>query len=50
MELVSPIEPPKQRLADSEITLRPWRLDDVQAFRAACEDDEIPRWMGFPSG
>jgi RimJ/RimL family protein N-acetyltransferase len=48
MGFAAPIEPPKHRLGDGDITLRPWRLDDVQAFCAACEDDELPRWTGFP--
>ena len=48
MGFVSPIAPPTHRLGDGDITLRPWRLDDVQAFCAACQDDEIPRWTGFP--
>jgi RimJ/RimL family protein N-acetyltransferase len=48
MGFVPPIEAPTQRLGDGDITLRPWRLDDLQAFCAACQDDEIPRWTGFP--
>ncbi len=32
-------------LHDSEIVLREWRLEDVDAVAAACSDPEIPRWI-----
>jgi RimJ/RimL family protein N-acetyltransferase len=32
-------------LRDSEIVLRDWRLEDVDAVTAACGDPEIPRWI-----
>ena len=27
--------------------LRPWRIDDVPAVTAACQDPEIARWLSF---
>lgn len=32
-------------LRDSDVVLRDWRLDDVDAVAAACSDPEIPRWI-----
>ena len=29
------------------VVLRPWRLEDVPAVTAACQDAEIARWLGF---
>jgi RimJ/RimL family protein N-acetyltransferase len=29
------------------IVLRPWRLEDVPAVTAACQDAEIARWLAF---
>ena len=29
------------------VVLRPWRLDDVPAVTAACQDCEIARWLAF---
>jgi RimJ/RimL family protein N-acetyltransferase len=29
------------------IVLRPWRLEDVPAVTAACQDAEIARWLSF---
>lgn len=29
------------------VVLRPWRLDDVPAVTAACQDREIARWLAF---
>jgi RimJ/RimL family protein N-acetyltransferase len=32
-------------LRDGDLELRPWTLDDVPAVVAACNDDEIRRWL-----
>lgn len=45
---VGPLEPPTPQLVDGDIRLRPWKVEDVEAFRVACEDPEVPRWTGFP--
>jgi RimJ/RimL family protein N-acetyltransferase len=29
------------------VVLRPWRIDDVQAVTAACQDAEIARWLAL---
>jgi RimJ/RimL family protein N-acetyltransferase len=29
------------------IVLRPWRIEDVPAVTAACQDPEIARWLAF---
>jgi RimJ/RimL family protein N-acetyltransferase len=29
------------------VVLRPWRIEDVPAVTAACQDAEIARWLGF---
>ena len=29
------------------VVLRPWRLEDVPAVAAACQDAEIERWLAF---
>jgi RimJ/RimL family protein N-acetyltransferase len=29
------------------VVLRPWRIDDVPAVTAACQDEEIARWLAF---
>jgi RimJ/RimL family protein N-acetyltransferase len=29
------------------VVLRPWRLEDVPAVTAACQDPEIERWLAF---
>jgi RimJ/RimL family protein N-acetyltransferase len=29
------------------VVLRPWRLEDVPAVTAACQDAEIARWLAF---
>jgi RimJ/RimL family protein N-acetyltransferase len=33
------------QLRDGDLELRPWTLDDVPALVAACNDDEIRRWL-----
>ena len=40
---------PDPPLRDGEIVLRAWRLSDVAALTAACQDPEIPRWTVVPS-
>jgi RimJ/RimL family protein N-acetyltransferase len=35
-------------LQDEDVGLRPWRMGDAEAFRAACQDREVPLWTGFP--
>jgi RimJ/RimL family protein N-acetyltransferase len=32
-------------LSGGAITLRPWRADDAAAVAAACDDDDVARWM-----
>ncbi len=39
---------PHPDLADGEIRLRRWSMDDAEAVRAAVQDPEIPRFMGIP--
>ena len=39
---------PDPPLADHEVLLRPWRLGDVPAVTAACQDPEISRWTVVP--
>jgi RimJ/RimL family protein N-acetyltransferase len=34
-------------LSGDGIALRSWRLEDVPAVAAACQDPEIPRWIPF---
>jgi RimJ/RimL family protein N-acetyltransferase len=46
---VGPISLPDPPLRDGDISLRPWRPDDVPAIVAACQDPEIPRWTLVPS-
>jgi RimJ/RimL family protein N-acetyltransferase len=29
------------------VVLRPWRLEDVPAVTAACQDPEVARWLAF---
>jgi len=36
------------KITVADIVLRPWEMDDAGAFHLACQDDEIPRWTGFP--
>jgi RimJ/RimL family protein N-acetyltransferase len=36
-------------LTDGVVALREWRLSDVPAVVAACQDPEIPRWTLVPS-
>jgi len=36
-------------LADGEIVLRPWSLDDVPALIAACREPDISFWCSLPS-
>jgi RimJ/RimL family protein N-acetyltransferase len=40
--------PPDPPLGDEEFVLRPWRMDDVPALVAACNDPEIGRWTRIP--
>jgi RimJ/RimL family protein N-acetyltransferase len=46
---VGPISLPDPPLRDGDLSLRPWRPDDVSALVAACQDPEIPRWTLVPS-
>ncbi|HYU83885.1 MAG TPA: NUDIX hydrolase [Kribbellaceae bacterium] len=39
--------PPQPTLTDGEITLRPWRDDDVD-LASALEDEQIAHWSGSP--
>ena len=32
-------------LRDGDIQLRPWKLDDVPAIVAACNDPDIQKWI-----
>jgi RimJ/RimL family protein N-acetyltransferase len=34
-------------LRGERVVLRPWRLEDVPAVTAACQDGEIARWLAF---
>jgi RimJ/RimL family protein N-acetyltransferase len=34
-------------LAGDGVALRRWRIEDVPAVAAACQDPEIPRWIPF---
>jgi len=43
----APAVPPQPTLADGEITLRPWRDDDVD-LASPLEDEEITHWFDFP--
>jgi RimJ/RimL family protein N-acetyltransferase len=41
-----PISPPDPPLRDGDVALRPWRLDDAAAVRAALDGDEaITSWL-----
>ena len=41
-----PISPPDPPLRDGDVALRPWRLDDAAAMRAAIDGDEaITSWL-----
>ena len=42
------LEPPDPPLADERILLRALQPDDAAAVAAACNDDEIARWMTLP--
>jgi RimJ/RimL family protein N-acetyltransferase/8-oxo-dGTP pyrophosphatase MutT (NUDIX family) len=35
-------------MSDGDVTLRPWRIDDVEAARVQ-HDEEMAHWFGFPS-
>lgn len=35
-------------LTGPRVVLRPWRIDDVDAVTAACQDPEIQRWTQVP--
>ena len=39
------LAPPNPPLSDGVITLRPFRADDAPAIAAACQDQEIQRWI-----
>jgi RimJ/RimL family protein N-acetyltransferase len=43
------LRPPKPPLQDELIALRPWKLEDVPAVAAACQDPEVARWTTVPS-
>lgn len=43
---VTPV-PPQPTLTDDEITLRPWRDEDID-LAAPLEDEELARWFDFP--
>jgi RimJ/RimL family protein N-acetyltransferase len=42
--MTEPIEPPGE-LSDGVVMLRPWRLDDVPALVAACNDPTLSQWL-----
>ena len=42
--MTEPLELPDE-LTDGVVTLRPWRLDDVPALVAACNDPTLTRWL-----
>jgi RimJ/RimL family protein N-acetyltransferase len=37
----------RMEVRGERIVLRPWRLEDVPAVTAACQDAEIARWLAF---
>jgi RimJ/RimL family protein N-acetyltransferase len=39
------LQPPDPPLSDGVVTLRTWTLVDVPAIAAACDDEEIARWI-----
>ena len=43
------IPTPDPSLRDDVVSLRPWRMDDVDAITRACQDPEIPRWTTVPT-
>jgi RimJ/RimL family protein N-acetyltransferase len=43
------LQPPNPPLQDEQIELRVWRLADVPAVTAACQDPEVSRWTTVPS-
>jgi RimJ/RimL family protein N-acetyltransferase len=45
---VGPIPLPEPPLANGDVSLRPWRPQDVPAIVAACKDPEIPKWTLVP--
>jgi [ribosomal protein S5]-alanine N-acetyltransferase len=40
--------PTRTELANGELLLRPWRLDDVPRVTEICQDPEISRWTRVP--
>ena len=38
---------PRMEVRGERVVLRPWRLEDVPAVTAACQDAEIARWLAF---
>src|SRR6476646_9303611 len=40
---------PDPPLSDDTVALRPWKMDDVPAITAICQDAEIPRWTTIPT-
>ena len=42
--MTEPIELPDE-LSDGVVALRPWRLDDVPALVATCNDPSLTRWL-----
>jgi [ribosomal protein S5]-alanine N-acetyltransferase len=41
--------PERTELADDELLLRPWRLEDVPRVTEICQDPEISRWTRVPA-
>ena len=39
----------QQPLRGALVALRPWRLEDAHSVFAACQDDQIQRWVPVPS-
>jgi RimJ/RimL family protein N-acetyltransferase len=37
----------RMEVRGERVVLRPWRLEDVPAVTAACQDAEIARWLAF---
>ncbi len=37
----------RMEVRGERVVLRPWRLEDVPAVTAACQDPEIARWLAF---
>lgn len=42
--MAGPVELPEE-LSDGVVTVRPWRMDDLPALVAACNDETLHRWL-----